>query len=222
VPEKFYSAARDAKRLDDEARYTEEYRKKQLLFMEMGFELINLSCNTYIEGKVNRQRTINVWRDVFTPITALATGIYAIADKGETVDHDALTALALLTSAAISGFDIYEQRYLFGAKNVDNVRRLVLRAQLAHAQEAMGFDKDNITYWKAVRRLAENQMVCSPGAILDMVAKAIEKGEVEAVPATSKSDDEQPIDPDAVATPDSATEDSPKGLFVPIEIKVGE
>ena len=156
--------------------------------------------------------------------------------EGGIRSFDALTALALLTSAASSGLDVYEQRYLFGAKNVDNVRRLVLRAQLAHAEEAMDYDKDNITYWKAVRRLAENQMVCSPGAILDMVGKSIEKGEIEAVPAPSKAasgkqenstsgDGKIPADT-ATANDDSkpgtTANDSPKGLFVPIEIKVGK
>lgn len=240
----FQMAAAAAKPTDLDNQPSKE---KQLRFMEIGFELINLSCNTYIEGKVNRQRTINVWRDAFAPITALATGIIALTDKGDTIDHDALTALALFTSVTSSGFEIYEQRYLFGAKNVDNVRRLVLRAQLTHAQEAIAFDKDTITYWKAVRRLAENQMVCSPGSILEMVSKAIETGEITAAPmiaAKGAGTAAPPAAPPAGGedgggdggegtdgtapggpAPDDAAgtaEPASQKLFVPIEIQVGK
>lgn len=178
----------------------------QRRFMQTGFELINVTCAAYIEGKADRQRTLNVWRDSFAPITVLATGVFALARKGEKVDSDELAALALLTSGANAGFEIYEQRYLFGAKNVDNVRRLVLKAQLEHAETAMRLTETELTYSGAVRYLRENQMVCSPGAILELVSKAIDAGEITGVPTA------KPAGAAAVVSP---------AHFNSIELKVG-
>ena len=46
---------------------------RQRAFMEAGFALILARCNGYILAKSDRQRGVNVTRDAFAPITALAT-----------------------------------------------------------------------------------------------------------------------------------------------------
>lgn len=190
----------------------------QRRFMRTGFELINVTCNAYLEGKADRQRTLNVLRDAFAPITTLATGAIAIAHKGETIDSDGLAALAILTSAANSSFEIYEQRYLFGAKNVDNVRRLVLDAQIKHANAALSVEDGNLTYGFAVQYLVQNQMTCSPGSVLDLVSQAIEAGKVTATP---KKDDNAKADDGPILAPAAAPAPAPTPTFQPIDIKVG-
>ncbi|MCW1430017.1 hypothetical protein [Novosphingobium sp. JCM 18896] len=177
----------------------------QRRFMRTGFELINVACGAYIEAKADRQRQLNVWRDAFAPITALAGGIVLLANNGEKVDSDGLTALALFTTAANAGFEIYEQRYLFGAKNVDSVRRLVLAAQVEHAGKAMELTQDDLAYTTAVLYLRENQMICSPGSILELVNKAIDAGQVQAIPTSTKTA-EQATDSGATQPDDNLSE----------------
>lgn len=150
-------------------------------FMQTGFTLVHLGCNAYIEQKADRQRSMSVARDSFAPFTALITGIIGLANDGDT-DSDYLTALALTTTAISAGFDIYEERFLFGANNVNEVRNLILTNQLAHANAAMAEIEQNPSYNQAIIHLMKNQMTCSPAEILEKVNEAIENGTVTAAP----------------------------------------
>jgi hypothetical protein len=156
----------------------------QRQFLYSGLALIRTNCNAYIESKSDRQRDINVWRDAFAPITALATGIIDLVDKNGSADNKYLLAIGLWSGASSAGFDIYEQRFLFGAKNVNSVRRLIEEALVKHATEALKTSDANMTYEQAVVHLLDNQMICSPANILELVGKAITAGTVEAASVT--------------------------------------
>lgn len=180
----------------------------QRRFMHSGFALIYSTCNRYIEGKSDRQRSVSVWRDAFAPITAVATGLVGLIDGGDTINSDYLTGLALLTSAGNAGFQIYEQRYLFGAENVNSVRRLILDALLVDAKLAMATDDLGLSYEQSVVHLIDNQMICSPGHILELVREAIDNGNVKASKViqgdapTANSDDGQDQQNDGISADD--------------------
>jgi len=161
---------------------------KQRAFMDAGFALIQARCNEYILSKADNQRQVNVWRDTFAPVTALLTGAVALLGKGDETNNDALTALSLGTSAASAGFRIYEQRFLFGAENVNSVRLLILKALSDNASQASTTTNEKLTYSQSVVHLINNQAVCSPGHILQLVSEAIEAGEV----VSKKSDNPNP------------------------------
>ena len=160
---------------------------KQRAFMDAGFALIQARCNIYILSKADNQRRVNVWRDTFAPITALLTGAVALIGKGDDTSNDALTTLSLGTIAASAGFRIYEQRYLFGAENVNSVRLLILKALADNALEASKTADTKLTYSQSVTHLLNNQAVCSPGHILQLVSEAIEAGEVESTTSDTPS-----------------------------------
>ncbi|KQN25338.1 hypothetical protein ASE86_03595 [Sphingomonas sp. Leaf33] len=149
--------------------------------MDAGFALIQARCNRYILAKADNQRRVNVWRDTFAPITALLTGAVALIGSGDDTSNDALTALSLGTSAASAGFRIYEQRYLFGAENVNSVRLLILTALADNASKASKTDDAKLTYSQSVTHLINNQAICSPGHILQLVSEAIEAGKVVSI-----------------------------------------
>lgn len=160
----------------------------QKQFVRQGFALIKDRCRFYLSAKADRQHDVNVWRDLFAPITALSTGAIALIDGGDTIDTDYLTALGLATNAANSGFEIYEERFLFGAQNMDAVRELVEEALRVDAEEKLKFysqdpssidpSKPDISYTTSVDFLVGNQMICSPHHILRMVNEAIKAGKV--------------------------------------------
>lgn len=152
---------------------------KQRAFMEAGFALIQARCNSYILSKADNQRQVNVWRDTFAPVTALLTGALALISKGGGDSNDALTIFSLGTSGASAGFRIYEQRFLFGAENVNSVRLLVLKALIDNSITASKTLDKNLTYSQSVIHLINNQAVCSPAHILQLVSAAIEAGKVE-------------------------------------------
>lgn len=143
-------------------------------FREAGFDLVQQSCQFYISAKTRQQRGVNTWRDSFGPVTALVTGAIPLIGTGGTVDKNVVQALSLATTAANSAFDIYEQRFLFGAKNVEGIRNLVLEALNAHAQASVKMDKtEPLTYGKAILRITEHQIICSPSAISELVTASI-------------------------------------------------
>lgn len=179
LQKKFVSKYFELNRADRLPASPDELRE----FMRAGFAIVHFGCNAYIEGKSDRQRGSNVIRDTLAPLSALAGGIIGLAE-GETTDSDYLTALSLATSAASSGFKIYEERFLFGADNVNSVRRLVLKAQMEHANLALEDIEKSPRYDQAMIHLLNNQMKCSPGEILQMVNSAIKNGDV--VPSTER------------------------------------
>jgi hypothetical protein len=167
---------------------------QQHIFLQAGFALINARCNEYILSKSDNQRQVNVWRDTFAPITALLTGAIALLGRGDETNNDALTALSLGTSAAAAGFRIYEQRFLFGAENVNSVRILILDALNDNATKAGELSKGELTYSQAVIHLLNNQAVCSPGHILQLVSKAIATGDVTSSTSDTEKTKKVPLD----------------------------
>lgn len=184
----FVAAARaaspDGTKLGDEAAQ-KEYR-------DSGFALIYSQCNDYLASKASSQAKVNVLRDTFVPVTSLLTGVIALADGGKSIDHDILTALSLGTNAASAGFKIYEERFLFGARNSSAVRRLVLKALASNSEEAQRINVKSLTFRQATISLIENQYVCSPENILDLVSEAIAVVKVD----STEIKDSQPINPE--------------------------
>ena len=185
------------------AAYPSDYTSEgdpaiQRLFLNRGFKLIKDRCRIYLSGKADRQRGVNVWRDLFAPITALSTGVIGIIDNGDSIDNDVLAGLGLVTGAATAGFEIYEERYLFGAQNVDAVSELIEKALDVDADQKLKyFDGQNalsagkprdLSYTSSVDFLVDNQMICSPHRILRLVNKAIKAGEI--VPAKQPKPEE--------------------------------
>ena len=66
-----------------------------------------------------------------------------------TSDSDILTALALATTSANSGFKIYEARFLFSAENVNSVRHLILDALVSHSNSAMHMADADLNFGQA-------------------------------------------------------------------------
>jgi len=147
-------------------------------FIEAGYALISVQCSKYLSSKADNQRRVNVWRDTFAPVTAALTGIISLTNKGEMVDSDVLTALSLGTSATSAGFKIYEERYLFSARNINSVRRLVLEAVLDNYREAAKIKDDKLNFRQAALIVIENQHVCSPENISELVSQAIDAGKI--------------------------------------------
>lgn len=158
-------------------------QEKLAKFRDAGFALIDNACQFYITSKTDQQRSVNTWRDSFAPITALVAGAIPLVVSGGNVDKDIVRGLSLATATASSGLDIYEQRYLFGVKNVEGVRSLVIDALNTHATKARNLDAGKLTYGKAVFRITEHQVICSPSAISNLVAESIK---VAKTVATSK------------------------------------
>lgn len=150
----------------------------QRIFMQTGFDLVKDRCRAYLDRKSDSQRSVNIWRDAFAPLTALATGAIGLVDNGETVDNEVLVALGLASSAATSGIKIYEERFLFSADNVNSVRKLLDTALTTDAEEKMELPDSRLRYTKSVEYIVSNQLICSPQNILELVQKAIENGNV--------------------------------------------
>lgn len=150
----------------------------QRLFMRRGFALVKDRCRTYFSIKSSRQRTVNVWQEVFAPVTVVATGVLALVDGGETVDSDYLRALGLGIGAAEAGFKIYEEQFLFSADNVDAVRVLVENALRVDANQKLATAGSQLNYTASVEAIVGNQLICSPQQIIPLVKKAIENGRV--------------------------------------------
>ena len=174
-------------------------------FIEAGYALISVQCSKYLNSKADNQRRVNVWRDTFAPVTAALTGIISLTNKGEMVDSDVLTALSLGTSATSAGFKIYEERYLFSARNINSVRRLVLEAVLDNYREAAKIDDGKLNFRQAALIVIENQHVCSPENILELVSQAIDAGKI----ISSRDGGNPATAPVAGATPPSVPAPTP-------------
>ena len=183
----------------------------QRLFMQTGFDLVKDRCRAYLERKSDHQRDVNVWRDTFVPLTALATGVIGLVDQGETINNDVLVALGLLTSAATSGVEIYEERFLFGAENVNSVRKLLDNALTVGAEEKLALPDSRLRYTKSIEHIVSNQLICSPQNILDLVKVAIENGNV--IPRSGRQTDKD-AEGNPVPPADNAVVPEPAGVTV--------
>jgi len=149
-------------------------------------------------AKSDSQRQLTLWRDLMGPVTTLATGVVTLASKGDEVDNDLVTALGLATGITGAVFTSYETRFLFGAKNVNSVRKLVLEAVNSNAKVALTTTGDKLDYIQVVTHLLNNQAVCSPGNILELVTTAIDDSKVESLKngeSADKSKDNAQADP---------------------------
>jgi hypothetical protein len=154
--------------------------------LETGFAAITASCDDFFQSSGRDQTRLLVLRDIIVAAT-MATGALAIADRngemGGTGNENALSWLTLGSSAALTGIDIYTQRYLFGAENIDAVRDLTMQALEVHRTAVLNPAPGTAvpaTYERALGRLRENQAKCSPRAIARLARDAIAAGRVEA------------------------------------------
>lgn len=169
------------------AQGTPPTQEQLIAFREAGFDLVQQSCQFYISAKTRQQRWVNTWRDSFGPVTALVTGAIPLIGTGGSVDKNVVQALSLTTTAANSAFDIYEQRFLFGTKNVEGVRNLVLDALSAHAKASAKTDAGKLTYGKVILRITEHQIICSPSAISELVTASINTATPTSQPAANST-----------------------------------
>ncbi|MGE0180419.1 MAG: hypothetical protein AB7O91_11445 [Sphingomonas sp.] len=142
-------------------------------YMRTGFALILAECVHYLDHMSRNQARANIMRDSITPLTTLINGIVAL--RGDT--SGGIPELALATATARSTLDIFDQRFLFGANNIDAVRQMVLRTLGAHGQAALAMP--NLNFEIASGQILRNQEICTPSRILTLTRESIQN----AVPA---------------------------------------
>jgi hypothetical protein len=186
-PPSMQDAARAAGALPDEATQTAQRRRVMADFMRAGYELIYADCADYFAAMGRRQGGTRIARASIGPIGDLITQIISIVSfENAGTREDLTTLLAAGTSAATAALNIYDQHFLFGADNIDEVRRLVQDALRAHAAATFGTNVDHDTFGRAANHLEDNQAICRPSRILTLVREAIAAGQIEArtIPTT--------------------------------------
>jgi hypothetical protein len=144
--------------------------------LDDGFGLVNAHCNDFFLSSGRDQSSLLVLGDVIASIGTLAASALAIRDRDATNDGDVLAIVTLGTSTALAGINIYTQRYLFGAENIDAVRELTLNALSAHRTQVKTLPPT--TYQDVVMHLFDNQALCTPRRIAILAREAIQKGDV--------------------------------------------
>lgn len=158
--------------------------------MDAGFTLTRLRCNDFFAQRAAGQTRGRILRGAIAPISALLTsliGVINIADGMRTSGlritdgerADAIQLLGITQAATIAGFELYEQEFLFDAANINSVRRLVMKALDAHNNAALAAPITGFHH--GVRHLTDNQMICTPASILELVRTSIAQGEVVAI-----------------------------------------
>lgn len=142
-------------------------------FMLAGYALIFADCTDYFAHMGRNQQRARVARDAITPIGNLITGIVAL--RGNTAA--AIPELTLFGTSAASGLDIFEQRFLFDADNIDAVRQLVLRALSEHATNTL--NAQTASFEQGAINVLDNQSICTPPHILTLTRGAIREGRLE-------------------------------------------
>ena len=104
------------------------------------------------------------------------------------MDTDVVTGLGLATTAAGAGFEIYEEQFLFGAKNIGSVTTLIENALDTDARAKLAEDYSTFTYQKLVDWLSDNQQICHPEQILLLVEDAIKNGRLVTTRKPDESD----------------------------------
>jgi hypothetical protein len=150
--------------------------------LEAGFTAIYASCDDFFRSSGRDQTRLLVLRDIIVALTSIAGGAIALVDGnnegGGTGNENALSLLALGSTAALSGVDIYTQRFLFGAENIDAVRELTTRALDTHRTGVL--NQNPTTYDRVLIHLMDNQAKCSPRAISRLARDAIAAGNLTA------------------------------------------
>lgn len=156
--------------------------KASTAMFDVGTSLVYANCSEFFNNAGRTQTQLMVWKDAIGLLGTFAAGVIAL-DGGGTGDLDRLAVISLGSSAALSGIDVYTQRFLFAAENVDSVRELTLNALNAHAEKV----KENPpkSYTSASRHLLDNQALCLPPRIAMMARDAIKNGQIVAYTAST-------------------------------------
>jgi hypothetical protein len=154
--------------------------------MDGGFTLTRLRCNDFFAQRGGNQMRARIWRGAIAPVSAVVAGIISLVNFSDGERTDAIQILGITQAATVAGFELYEREFLFDADNVNSVRQLVMRALDEHASTAM--DSPIRGFNHAVRHMMDNQMICTPANILDLVRASIAGGQVTArsQPATDQ------------------------------------
>lgn len=144
--------------------------------LEAGFVLNYAHCNDFFLASGREQSSLLLLGDMVASFGTLAASAIALG-KYDDGGKDALQIVTLGTSTALSGIDIYTQRFLFGAENVDAVRELTLNAASTHSGKVRELDPQN--YNAVVTHLFDNQAICTPRRISILAREAIQKAELK-------------------------------------------
>jgi hypothetical protein len=170
---------------------------------ESGFALVHARCNDFFNQKAGTQLGINTAFDSIAPVVALLTGILSIVNfKNDARRADYESALAFGSVAVVSGLKVYESNFLFAAENVESVRELTVSAINTHANGVRALD--NPTFYTSAQYVIQNQTICTPGHIRDLVKRAITDKRFTAVARDTQEILGVPAAPAVAGTPPKA------------------
>ncbi len=155
------------------------YDRAQRRMLNTGFTLVYTKCSDFFYSSGKDQTRLMTFKDAVASLGTLAVGALALVDfKKDNDRNDILAVVGLGTSATMAGIDIYTQRFLFGADNVDAVRELTLRAlndQQREITRVTSFSYDDV-----IKNLLDVQATCTPRRIAILAGNAIKQGQVQA------------------------------------------
>lgn len=168
------------------AQYNAQVQDRML---DTGFTLTYSYCSDFFLSQGKRQTALLTMRDAIATAGTLAVGALALVNFQSTATQSTVLAVVgLSASAATAGTDIYTQRFLFGAENIDAVRDLTLQAVAAHQIEIHS-KHASFLYDDVVKALLDNQAICTPRHIALLARQAIAHGTIEAsAPSTAQKD----------------------------------
>jgi hypothetical protein len=149
-------------------------------FMRTGFGLVIADCRRFFQVAGRNQARSRIVRDTISPLSNLLGGLLALRNIPEGGTDDVASILALGTSTATSGLDIFDQRFLFGAENIASVEQLILRTLTEHGSAAL--NQHDINFETASSEIFANQAICTPPHILRLSREAIQNGTPKARP----------------------------------------
>jgi len=177
-------------------------------FMRTGFGLVKADCSRFFQVAGRNQARSRIVRDTISPVANLLSGLLALRNIPAGGADDAASILALGTSTATSGLDIYDQRFLFGADNIGSVEQLIIRTLTEQGNAAL--NQRNINFETASSEIFAHQAICTPTQILRLTREAIQNGtpqsRPEGAPTTAQAN------PPPVAIPNSQPIGAGQGL----------
>jgi len=147
--------------------------------LETGFTAVYSSCDDFFRSSGRDQTGLLVFRDIVVALSSMASGALAVIDgnnMGGQGNENVIAGIALGSTAVLSGVDIYTQRFLFGAENVDAVRELTMRTLDEHRARVLGTPP--VTYERVLIHLTDHQSKCTLRAIARQARDAIASGRV--------------------------------------------
>jgi len=166
-------------------------RGKARIMLESGVTLNWMRCGDFFRQRAGNQTRQRIVRRSIAPISALITGVLGVIDFN-TVDgqQEALQILGLAQTATLAGLEIYESEFLFGASNINSVRKLTMRDLDTHSRSILA--QDDLNFYRVTRHLIDHQLRCTPANILELTQAAIETGSIQpSTPASRSTSDEQ-------------------------------